>query len=56
MNVTNCDNRLLASAVRWVLEPAIGPKITISQRGFLQGRSMLANLVDVDEGLVHAAF
>ena len=52
LNVTNCDNRLLASTVRLVLEPIIGPLITMDQRGFLTGRSMLANLLDVEEAMV----
>ena len=46
LNVTNCDNRLIASAVRIALEHKIAPTITQAQRGFLRGRSMLANVVD----------
>ena len=55
LNVTNCDNRLIASAVRIALEPRIAPYITSSQRGFLKGRSMIANILDVDEAMAHAA-
>ncbi len=55
LNVTNCDNRLIASAVRITLEPIIGPLITNDQRGFLSGRSMLANLLDIDEAMIKAA-
>ena len=55
LNVTNCDNRLLASAVRITLEPVLGPLITTDQRGFLSGRSMLANLLDVDEAMLNTA-
>ena len=55
LNVTNCDNRLIASAARIALEPWIGPTITPSQRGFIHGRSMLANIVDVDEAMGLAA-
>ena len=33
----------------------IEPLITSDQRGFLAGRSMLANLVDVDEAMAYTA-
>lgn len=55
LNVTNCDNRLVASAVRIALETKIAPTITQAQRGFLRGRSMLANVLDVDESMALAA-
>ena len=55
LNVTNCDNRILASTIRLVLEPRIGPLITKSQRGFLSGRSMLANILDVEESMIRTA-
>ena len=45
----------MASAVRIVIEPVLGPLITEDQRGFITGRSMMANLVDVDEALVYKA-
>eukprot|EP00959_Pyramimonas_sp_CCMP1952_P073728 1541140-Pyramimonas_sp.AAC.1 len=51
LNVTNTDNRLLANAVRMVVEDAVAARISSSQRGFLPGRSMLSNLVDVEEGM-----
>lgn len=49
LNVTSTDNRLLASATRIVIEPLLESLITEDQRGFLPGRSMLANLLDIDE-------
>ena len=52
LNVTNTDNRLLASATRLAIEPTLGALITEDQRGFIGGRSMLANLVDIDEATV----
>ena len=55
MNVANTDNRLLCNAVRMVLEPVVSPRILDIQRGFLGGRSMLANLVDIEEGMLYAA-
>ena len=48
LNVTNADNRLLASAVRILIEPLVASRISHSQRGFIAGRSMIANLIDVD--------
>ena len=55
LNITNADNRLLASACRILLEPMLGPLITEDQRGFIQGRSMLANLIDIDEVMLQTA-
>ncbi len=55
LNVTNSDNRLIASAVRLALEPMIDPLIIGDQRGFLTGRSMIANLLDVDEAMIKQA-
>ena len=50
-NVTNSDNRLLASAVRLLVESWLSPRISPSQRGFITGRSMIANLIDIDEAM-----
>ena len=55
MNITNTSNRLLASAVRLTVEPVLAPHITDRQRGFLPGRSMIANIVDVDEAMLETA-
>ena len=55
LNVTNTDNRLVASAVRVAIEPVLNSLITWGQRGFLTGRSMLSNILDVEEALAHAA-
>jgi len=55
LNVTNADNRLIASAVRLVIEPVLGNLITDDQRGFITGRSMLSNLIDVDEAMITTA-
>ena len=55
LNVTNTDNRLLASAIKHCIEPIIGPKIIWTQRGFVSGRSLLANLVDIDEAMALSA-
>eukprot|EP00959_Pyramimonas_sp_CCMP1952_P152609 3193193-Pyramimonas_sp.AAC.1 len=37
LNVTNTDNRLLASAVRLLIEPVVGPRALDIQRGFITG-------------------
>lgn len=55
LNVVNTDNRIIASAVRLVLEPVLAPSITPDQRGFLSERSMLANVVDIDEAMCEGA-
>ena len=52
LNITNTDNRILASAVRIALEPLLAPLITQDQKGFLTGRSMVANLLDIDEAML----
>ena len=52
LSITNTSNRLIASAVRLALEPALAPYITIQQRGFLPGRSIIANILDIDEELI----
>ena len=48
LSVANTDNRLLASAYRIAVEPRFAPVVSPAQRGFLPGRSMLANILDVD--------
>ena len=55
LNVTNTDNRLLASATRIVIESMLEGLLTEDQRGFLPGRSMLANLLDIDEAMLLGA-
>ena len=41
LSIVNTDNRLLASAVRLVVEEPFGRWISMPQRGFARGRSML---------------
>ena len=55
LNIANTDNRLLASAVRLAIEPTLDRLITPLQRGFLQGRSMIANLLDIEESMFTTA-
>ena len=55
LNITNSDNRLLANAVRLRMEPILERWISPMQRGFLSGRSMLPNVIDVEEAMMHTA-
>eukprot|EP00959_Pyramimonas_sp_CCMP1952_P468264 9492941-Pyramimonas_sp.AAC.1 len=55
LSITNTDNRIIANACRLRWEPVVGPGIASSQRGFLQGRSMLSNVVDVEHHAMLAA-
>lgn len=48
LSIVNTDNRLIANAYRLLLEPVLNKWISEMQRGFLPGRSMLSNVVDVD--------
>ena len=53
--VTNTDNRIIAQAVRLALEPRIEHLIVDCQRGFLPGRSLLENVLDVEQDMVRRA-
>eukprot|EP00959_Pyramimonas_sp_CCMP1952_P090816 1901312-Pyramimonas_sp.AAC.1 len=46
LSITNSDNRVIANAYRLRWEPIVAPGIAKEQRGFIPGRSMLANIVD----------
>jgi len=46
--IVNTDNRLMANAVRCRVEPLLEKAISAAQRGFLLGRSMLQNVVELD--------
>jgi len=48
LSISNVDNRLLASAARLAWEPVLERWVSKFQRGFLKGRSMLHNVIDVD--------
>ena len=48
LNVSNVDNRLLASAARLAWEPILERWVSKMQRGFLKGRVMLHNVIDID--------
>ena len=48
LNIVNCDNRIIASAARNRWEEHLAKWIKPRQQGFLPGRSILANLLDLD--------
>ena len=51
LNIVNADNRLLANAVRLRIEAVLDDHVSSEQHGFIGGRSMLANVVDIDEAM-----
>eukprot|EP00959_Pyramimonas_sp_CCMP1952_P405164 8491780-Pyramimonas_sp.AAC.1 len=55
LSITNTDNRLIANAFRIRWEPILGPTITEDQRGFIQGRSMLKNVVELEHAAMCAS-
>ncbi|CAK0909089.1 unnamed protein product, partial [Prorocentrum cordatum] len=55
LNVACCDNRALANAVRTCEEEPLSEAVSTDQKGFTPGRSMLSNVVDVDECMMHTA-
>ena len=48
LSVVNTDNRLLANACRMAWEAMLSPWVSAMQRGFLRGRSMLGNVLDIE--------
>ena len=48
LSISNADSRLIASAARCAWEPVLEAWISAAQRGFLKGRQMLHNIIDVD--------
>ena len=46
--IVNCDNRLVANVARICWEGNLSNWVSQKQQGFLQGRSILANLIDLD--------
>jgi len=51
LSIVNCDNRLVASAMvsRWEIH--ISRFVSLRQQGFLKGRSILKNLLEVDDAM-----
>ena len=51
--IVDTANRILANAYRYRWEPTLAAWISPSQRGFLPGRSILANVLDIEEAAAH---
>ena len=52
LSIANGDSRILANAVRLQLEKCVAPWISREQQGFLPGRSMISNIVAVEERMM----
>ena len=48
LTIVNTDNRLIANAMRLRIEPLAAQGVSAEQRGFLPGRSLLCNVLDID--------
>ena len=48
LSIVNCDNRVVASAIRWRWEANLDGFIRQRQRGFQSGRSIRKHLVEVE--------
>lgn len=44
----DASNRIIASVFRFALERAVGKHISVAQRGFIHGRHMLRNVLEMD--------
>ena len=53
--LVDTSNRLLANAIRWRLEPLISDIIGEDQWGFLGGRAILENVVDLEATMQEVA-
>ena len=51
LSIVNTDNRIMASAVRLVIEPILDLAVSDAQQGFLAGRSLIKDVMDVDEAM-----
>ena len=51
MTIVNTDNRLIANALRLRIQPVAAQGVSAEQRGFLPGRSLLCNVLDVDRDM-----
>ena len=49
LSLVNTENRIIASAARYCWEPLLGDNyVSNMQQGFIKGRSMMNNIIDVD--------
>ena len=52
LSLGNTDAKVFASCLRWAIQPAALEFVSPEQTGFLEGRSMAKNIVDVEERLI----
>jgi len=55
LTIANGESRILANTMRRRLEENMAAWISPEQQGFLPGRSMLGNVVDIDEAMMETA-
>ena len=55
LSIVNCDNRLVANAARLRWEEHFQQWVLDRQQGFLPGRSIVANLLDLDTNCIETA-
>jgi hypothetical protein len=48
LSIVNTDNRIITNAARLRWEPILDKWISQMQQGFLKGRSIISNLIDID--------
>ena len=56
LSISNTDNRLFSVTIKHSWEPVLAKGVHPHQRGFLPGRSILQNVIDINEQALHAAF
>ena len=55
LNIVSTDNRIVASSARYAWEATFSSWVLPRQQGFLRGRSILRNLLDVDTAAMHTS-
>ena len=56
LSIVNTDDRIIANACRFRWEPIFNSWVPEYQSGFLRGRSMLSNVVDIDFEAMRSAW
>ena len=56
LSIVNTDNRSAASTLSLCVEPLFARWVSPMQRGFLRGRSMIENILDIDLAMRLASF
>ena len=56
LSISNTDNRLISATIKYSWEPHLAKGVHPHQRGFLPGRSILQNIIDINEQALHVAF